>query len=51
MISGIADWAMGYGGRAALEDGTVLLAIEAKRLENFFSARAQLLVYEEWSQK
>ena len=45
LVSGIADWAMGYGDRAVLEDGTVLLAIEAKRRENVSSAEAQLLAY------
>jgi hypothetical protein len=44
-ISGIADWAMGYGDRAALEDGTVLLAVEAKRRKFLFGAEAQLLAY------
>jgi hypothetical protein len=44
-ISGIADWAMGYGDRAALEDGTVLLAVEAKRQKFLFDAEAQLLAY------
>jgi hypothetical protein len=45
LVSGIADWAMGYGDRAVLEDGTVLLAIEAKRTENVSSAQSQLLTY------
>jgi hypothetical protein len=45
LVSGIADWAMGYGDRAVLEDGTVLLAIEAKRKENISDAEAQLLAY------
>jgi hypothetical protein len=45
LISGIADWAMGYGNRAALEDGTVLLAIEAKRRELYSGAEGQLLAY------
>jgi len=45
LVSGIADWAMGYGDRAELEDGTVLLAIEAKRKENVSNAEAQLLAY------
>jgi hypothetical protein len=44
-ISGIADWAIGYGTRAALEDRTVLLAIEAKRQKFLFTAEAQLLAY------
>jgi hypothetical protein len=44
-ISGIADWAMGYGDRAALEDGTVLLAVEAKRQKFLFDTEAQLLAY------
>jgi len=44
-ISGIADWAMGYGDRAALEDGAVLLAVEAKRSELVYTAEAQLLAY------
>ena len=44
-ISGIADWAMGYGDRRALEDGTVLLAVEAKRQKFLFDAEAQLLAY------
>ncbi len=44
-ISGIADWAMGYGDRAALEDGTVLLPVEAKRQNFLFNAEAQLLAY------
>jgi len=45
LVSGIADWAIGYGDRAVLEDGTVLLAIEAKRKENVSNAEVQLLVY------
>ncbi len=45
LVSGIADWAMGYGDRATLEDGAVLLAIEAKRTEKLSSAEAQLLTY------
>jgi hypothetical protein len=45
LVSGIADWAMGYGDRAALEDGTVLLAVEAKREEQFSTAKGQLLAY------
>jgi hypothetical protein len=44
-ISGIADWAMGYGERAALEDGTVLLVVEAKQQKFLFCAEAQLLAY------
>jgi hypothetical protein len=44
-ISGIADWAMGYGDRATLEDGAVLLAVEAKRRKYLFDAEAQLLAY------
>jgi hypothetical protein len=44
-LSGVADWAIGYGDRVALEDGTVLLAIEAKRKENLPDAEAQLLAY------
>jgi hypothetical protein len=45
LISGIADWAMGYGNRAVLEDGTVLLAVEAKRKELYSGAEGQLLAY------
>jgi hypothetical protein len=45
LVSGIADWAMGYGDRAVLEDGIVLLAINAKRKENVSNAEAQLLAY------
>lgn len=44
-ISGIADWAMGYGDRAALDDGAVLLAVEAKQRDFLFKAEAQLLAY------
>ena len=44
-ISGIADWAMGYGDQAALEDSIVLLAVEAKRQKFLFGAEAQLLAY------
>jgi hypothetical protein len=44
-ISGIADWAIGYGDRAILEDGAVLLAVEAKRQNHFSDAEAQLLAY------
>jgi hypothetical protein len=44
-VSGIADWAIGYGDRGALEDGAVLLAIKAKRVENLSDAEAQLLTY------
>jgi hypothetical protein len=36
---------MGYGERAVLEDGAVLIAVEAKRKENLFNAEAQLLAY------
>jgi hypothetical protein len=45
LVSGIADWAMGYGDRTVLEDGAVLLAVEAKRRGNTFNAEAQLLAY------
>jgi len=45
LVSGIADWAIGYGDRALLQDGTVLLAIEAKRKGNASNAEAQLLAY------
>jgi hypothetical protein len=45
LISGIADWALGYGERATLEDGTVMIAVEAKRTENLGQAEAQLLAY------
>ena len=45
LVSGIADWAMGYGDRTVLKDGTVLLAIKAKRREKSFNAEAQLLAY------
>ena len=44
-MSGIADWAIGYRDRTALEDRTVLLAIEAKRQTLLFNAEAQLLAY------
>ena len=44
-ITGIADWAMGYGDRAVLEDGPILLAVEAKRQKLLFDAEAQLLAY------
>jgi hypothetical protein len=44
-VSEIADWAIGCGSRALLEDGTVLLAIEAKWPTTFFQAQSQLLVY------
>jgi hypothetical protein len=44
-ISGIADWAMGYGDRAVLEDGAVLLAVEAKRSDRIGKGEAQLLAY------
>jgi hypothetical protein len=36
---------MGYGKRATLADGTVLIAVEAKRTENLSQAEAQLLAY------
>ncbi|KAI9854112.1 MAG: hypothetical protein M1813_001555 [Trichoglossum hirsutum] len=45
LVSGIADWALGYGERAALEEGTVMIAVEAKRTENLGRAHAQLLAY------
>ncbi|KAE8446626.1 hypothetical protein EG329_011819 [Mollisiaceae sp. DMI_Dod_QoI] len=45
LISGIADWAMGYGNQAALEDGAVLLVVEAKREDLFSGAEGQLLAY------
>jgi hypothetical protein len=45
LVSGIADWGMGYGDRAALEEGAVLLAIEVKQTEKLSSAEAQLLTY------
>jgi len=45
LVSGIADWALGYGERSVLEDGTVMIAVEAKRTENIGHAKAQLLAY------
>jgi hypothetical protein len=45
VVSGIADWAMGYGDRAVLEDGTILLAVEAKRKALYPSAEGRLLAY------
>ena len=44
-ISGIADWAIGYGDQVALEDGIVLLAVEAKQQKLLFDVEAQLLAY------
>ena len=41
LVTGIADWAMGYGNRAALEDGVVLLAVVAIQK----SPEGQLLAY------
>jgi hypothetical protein len=45
LVSGIADWAIGYGNRAVLDDGAVLLAIEAKWKGLAFNAEAQLLAF------
>ncbi len=45
VISGIADWAMGYGKRENLDDGAVLLAVKAKRSDVIPTAQAQLLAY------
>jgi hypothetical protein len=45
IVSGIADWALGYGDRAVLEDGAVLLAVEAKQEGRVSNAEAQLLAY------
>ena len=36
---------MGYGDRAELEDGAILLTIEAKQQANFYDTKAQLLAY------
>jgi hypothetical protein len=44
VLSGIANWAMGYGDEAVLEDGIVLLAVQAtQRL--FSAAEGRLLAY------
>jgi hypothetical protein len=40
LVSGIADWALGYRERSVLEDGTVMIAVEAKRTENIGHAKA-----------
>lgn len=44
-IAGRADWALGYGARDDALTGAVLIAVEAKRRENFGQAEAQLLTY------
>lgn len=42
-MTGRADWALGYGARSTKLSGAVLVAVEAKRLEKFSQAEAQLL--------
>lgn len=44
-VTGRADWALGYRTRTEALDGTVLVAIEAKRRGQFSAAEAQLLTY------
>jgi hypothetical protein len=44
-VTGRADWGFGYGGRVSVEDGTFLVAIEAKRRELFSTAETQLMTY------
>lgn len=44
-VTGRADWALGYSTRTEALDGTVLVAIEAKRRDQFSAAEAQLLTY------
>lgn len=44
-VAGRADWALGYGTREDALSGAVLIAVEAKRRENFGQAEAQLLTY------
>ncbi|KAL0631583.1 hypothetical protein Q9L58_009554 [Maublancomyces gigas] len=45
LVNGRADWALGYKTRSDALDGTVLVAIEAKRRDRFGAAEAQLLTY------
>lgn len=44
-VVGRADWALGYGTRDDALTGAVLIAVEAKRRENFGQGEAQLLAY------
>jgi hypothetical protein len=45
IISGIADWTIGYGERATWDNGAVLLAVEAKKPSLVEEGHAQLLAY------
>jgi hypothetical protein len=45
VVSGKADYVLGYGGSSSKELGSILVAIEAKRQSIFSSAISQLMVY------
>lgn len=45
LVNGRADWALGYKTPSDALDGTILVAIEAKRRDRFGAAEAQLLTY------
>jgi hypothetical protein len=44
-VCGRADWAIGYDSRKNCQDGSVLVAVEAKKPSKLGEARAQLLTY------
>ncbi|KAI9771926.1 MAG: hypothetical protein M1839_002709 [Geoglossum umbratile] len=44
-VTGRADWGFGYGERDGAQQGTFLVAAEAKRQELFSTAKTQLLTY------
>ena len=43
LVSGRADWAVGYGSKA--EDGALLVAMEAKQRSEFSTGESQLITY------
>jgi hypothetical protein len=45
VVTGRADWAAGYGKRAATNQGSVLFCVEAKQSTTFFKASTQLITY------
>jgi len=45
IVSGKADYVLGYGGSSSKELGSILVAIEAKRQSTFSFAISQLVVY------
>lgn len=44
-VTGRADWAGGYGTSHTVDNGTVLVVMQAKRREAFSEAESQLLAY------